>query len=262
MSYISQYIDTINKKSQKAFTAFLTTGFPEKKKFIDTACGILDAGADLFELGIPFSDPVADGPVIQKASHSALTSGINLNDVFESAEKIKSKTNKPVILMGYSNPIYKYGIKNFANRAIDSGVDGLIIPDIPLEEYNSFVNSDLSKLDLILLTTPASADDRISEIDQKSNGFVYCVSVNGTTGGQDIFTPDTIKNIERTYNTIKKNKMLVGFGVSSPKDIKKIKHTCDGVIVASSIMRKMMEENYSIDEVLNFVSELSNACKN
>lgn len=262
MSYISQYIHSLNIKNRKAFTAFLTNGYPNKEKFVDTAVGILDAGADLFELGIPFSDPIADGSVIQKASHQSLQNGSNMEDVFESSYQIKKRTDKPVILMGYSNPIYKYGINKFSLKAKDSGVDGVIIPDIPIEEYNSFVNSNLKELDVILLATPTSTDARILEIDKKSNGFVYCVSVKGTTGGENIFSDEVLENIDRTYRLINKNKMMVGFGISTPEDIKKIKNNCDGIIVASAIMRKMQKDNYSLDEIFNFVSDMSDACNN
>lgn len=262
MSYISQYIHSVNLNNRKALTAFLTAGYPDKNNFVDIAAGILDAGADLFELGIPFSDPIADGPVIQKSSHEALQNGITMDDVFTYAEQIKKRTNKPLILMGYSNPIFKYGISAFSKKAKDSGVDGVIVPDIPLEEYSSFVNSNLQSLDTILLTTPLSTDERIYEIDKKSKGFVYCVSVKGTTGGQNVFTEDTIDNIKRTYNKIKNNKMMVGFGISSAEDISKIKNHCDGVIVASSIIRKMQNTNYKLDEIFSYVDRLSQACNN
>lgn len=261
MSYISQYIEKINLNNKKALTIFLTTGFPDKNKFIETACSLLDAGADIFELGIPFSDPIADGPVIQKASDQALKNNINMNDVFEAAEKIKFRTNKPVILMGYSNPIYNYGITNFVNQAKNSGVDGVIIPDIPLEEHNTFFTEKFNGLDSILLTTPTSSTERISEIDSKSNGFVYCVSVKGTTGGTNVFNEEVIDNIKRTYKNVNKNKMMVGFGISSSEDINKIKNHCDGVIVASSIMKKMQQEDYKLENIQKFVNELSAACE-
>ncbi|MFA8343293.1 MAG: tryptophan synthase subunit alpha [Rhodothermaceae bacterium] len=260
MSYISQYIQSINSSDRKIFTTFLTTGFPEKEKFVETAVEILNAGADIFELGIPFSDPVADGSVIQSASQQVLANNVTINDVFDSAYKIKKTTNKPLILMGYANPLFNYGTKEFFRRAAESGVDGVIIPDIPLEEYNTFFPSDSNGIDKILLTTPATKSERIKEVDQKSEGFVYCVSVKGTTGGKNVFLDEVVQNVKNTYKQISRNKMLVGFGINSPQDIKKIKEHCDGVIVASAIMRMMQKENYKIDEVLNFVSELSAAC--
>lgn len=260
MSYIAQYINSLNSNNRKVLTTFLTAGFPDKEKFTDTAVEMLDSGSDIFELGIPFSDPIADGPVIQKTSFSALQNNVNMEDVFEASYKIKKQSSKPLILMGYSNPILKYGTKLFCEKAKDSGVDGVIIPDIPLEEHNSFFSSAFSVLDKILLTTPVSGEERIKEIDRKSQGFLYCVSVKGTTGGENVFTKEVVENIERTYKYVNKNKMLVGFGISSPNDIEKIKTTCDGVIVASSIMKIMQKENYKIDEVLEFVSSLSKAC--
>lgn len=259
MSYISQYIQKINSQNRKVFTAFMTAGFPDKKQCLDYSIDILNAGADMFELGIPFSDPIADGPTIQAASHRALKNGTTMHDVFTLAEKIKTKTGKPLLLMGYANPIHKFGIGEFARQAVESGVDGLIIPDIPLEEFNSFINSDLNMLDVVLLTTPASSEKRIEEVDRKSSGFVYCVSVNGTTGQEGIFTQEVVANIDRTYKTITRNKMMVGFGISSASDVKKIKSSCDGVIVASSIIKKI-NAGYDRKKIINYVEELSNAC--
>lgn len=261
MSYISQNIQKINNQNRKVFTAFMTAGYPDKNRCLEYSLDILNSGADIFELGIPFSDPIADGPTIQAASLQALKNNINMEDVFELAEKIKAGSGKPLLLMGYANPIFKYGINRFAARVKDSGVDGLIIPDIPLEEYGSFVTSDLEDLDIVLLTTPSSSDERIIEIDRKSKGFVYCVSINGTTGKEGIFTPEVVKNITRTYNKISKNKMMVGFGISSPEDIFKIKNSCDGVIVASSII-KMISSGVSKMEILKYTESLSEACNN
>ncbi len=260
MNIIRKKIEERNKLNQKALTLFLTGGFPNKNNFVDFALDLIDTGADLFELGIPFSDPIADGTTIQKTSKIALDNGTTIFDVFEYSRKISAKSNIPIILMGYSNPIYKIGLQNFVDRAIEAGVKGLIVPDVPFDEYNDFFNVDLKELNIILLTTPASNKDRIREIDNNSNGFVYCVSINGTTGKENIFNNQTIKSIEKNYNLIKKNKMQVGFGISSRSDIKKIKHTCDGIIVASSVLKKMLSEKTKINEVLNFAGSLAEEC--
>ena len=270
MSYISEYIDQLNKKNRKALSIFLTAGFPEKNNFIDLTKNVLDAGADIIELGIPFSDPLADGPVIQASSKIALDNGVNLKDVFAFSEAIIAYSNKPIILMGYANPIRKYGIKNFFKDAINSGVKGLIVPDVPLEEYDSFfsyseIQKNLNqnhklKLDVILLTTPTSSDERIQEIDTKSDGFVYCVSVIGTTGMKNDFSISTKDNLRRTHSLLKKNKMMIGFGISKPEDVINFSPYCDGVIVGSRIIKSLLDRDKP-EDTFNIISGLSAACE-
>lgn len=260
MINISEYIQKINNEKRKALSIFLTAGFPTKKAYIEIAKNVLESGADILEIGIPFSDPLADGPVIQASSQIAIEKGISLNDVFETCNELKNFTNKPLILMGYANPIIKHGIKNFCGDAINSGISGLIVPDIPLEEYDSFYTEEFSQLQKILLTTPTSSNERIKKIDEKSEGFVYCVSVTGTTGVRNNFDESTFKNLERTYSTIKKNKMMIGFGISNAENVKSFIPYCDGVIVGSAVI-KMILNKKEMKEINSFISSLSNACK-
>lgn len=292
MSYISNYIDTLNKNNRKALSIFLTAGFPNKTNFVDLAKSVLDSGADMIELGIPFSDPLADGPVIQATSKLALDAGVTSKDVLGYAEQISKHSNKPIVLMGYANPIKKYGIENFLRDAANAGVKGLIVPDVPLEEYNSFFHSEEplqptnaegiplgespnimsnailhpaqsvlqnDKLDLILLTTPTSSEERIRQIDKKSSGFVYCVSITGTTGVKDSFDDSTTDNLKRTYSLIKKNKMFIGFGISKPEDVKRFSPFCDGVIVGSRVMKSLLNGE-DRKETLKIIEQLREAC--
>lgn len=259
MIRISEHIEIINAAERKALSIFLTAGYPDKSTFVELALAVLESGADLLEIGIPFSDPLADGPVIQAASQTTLEKGVTLKTVFELCEKIKSKTDKPLILMGYANPILKYGSDNFINDSINSGVAGIIVPDVPLEEYDSFYNSSYSQLEKILLTTPTSNNERIKSIDSKSEGFVYCVSVTGTTGAREKFDSSVLKNIERTYSIITKNKMLIGFGISTPENINSFKPYCDGVIVGSALIKKIAAGASNI-ELSSYINSLSDAC--
>lgn len=260
MSYIKDYIEKLNEKNRKALSIFLTSGFPTKNSFVDLAKQVLDSGADMIELGIPFSDPLADGPIIQASSKIALDNGIKPKDVLSFSEAITSGTEKPVILMGYANPIRKYGVENFLRDANNSGVKGLIVPDVPLEEYDFFFENGTGNLDVILLTTPTSNEERIKEIDEKSSGFVYCVSITGTTGVKEKFSHEVINNISRTRSIIKKNKMMIGFGVSKPEDVKTFSPYCDGVIVGSAVIKSLLNnENY--DATLKLISQLSQACE-
>lgn len=260
MKKIANHIQRINDSGNKALSIFLTAGFPSKEKFVDLAMNVLDSGADMLEIGIPFSDPLADGPVIQTSSQAALENGVTLKDVFGYCEKINAKTDKPIILMGYANPILKYGAKNFCIDAKSSGAAGLIVPDVPLEEYESFYTDDYKNFEKIMLTTPTSSNERIKEIDRRSEGFVYCVSVTGTTGIKNNFDKNVLKNLERTYSIINKNKMLIGFGISNAVDIKTFAPYCDGVIVGSAVIKKINEAK-NISEIGDFVKTLSAACK-
>lgn len=260
MSSINKYLDNLNKRNRKALSIFLTAGFPDKNVFVDLAKSVLDSGADLLELGIPFSDPLADGPVIQAASKLALDSGVNIADIFNYSEQISKYSDKPIILMGYANPIKKYGTVNFFNDAFNSGVKGLIVPDVPLEEYDSFFNAKKKYLDVILLTTPTSSEDRIRKIDAISSGFVYCVSITGTTGIINSFDDSVTANLKRTYSILEKNKMLIGFGISKPEDVKSFTPFCDGVVVGSRIMKSLLYKEERI-ETLKIIEQLSLACE-
>jgi tryptophan synthase alpha chain len=263
LSKLSEHIQTINNKNEKALSIFLTSGFPDKNNFVELALSVFNAGADLMELGIPFSDPLADGPIIQHSSQTALNNGVNIKTVLHFTDKIKAKINKPIVLMGYANPILNYGMDKFFIDAKNSGADGLIVPDIPVEEYESFFQNEQDGLDVILLTTPTSSNERIIAIDKKSSGFVYCVSVTGTTGIRKSFEDETISSLKRTYSLIKKNKMLVGFGISNPKNIIEISPYCDGIIIGSAIIKKIMEDNSpSYKRTLEFINELKSACIN
>ena len=263
MPEIKSYIENLNLVKRKALSVFLTAGYPDKKEFLPLAIDILDSGADILELGIPFSDPIADGPVIQASSQAALEKGITIENTFEYARSIRSKSDKPVILMGYSNPLLSYGLSQFISDAKNSGVDGLIIPDVPAEEYSEFWECDLRGLDVILLTTPTSDAGRIKEIDALSSGFVYCVSVTGTTGIRKTFNTAVIDNIERTYQLIENNKMLIGFGISTPQNILDFSPHCDGVIVGSAVVKSIIMDQKNGDNfnsTLTLIQDLSTAC--
>lgn len=258
---IAQTIDNINKTGKKALSVFLTAGFPNADNFTKLVVDVYNSGADIVELGIPFSDPLADGPVIQKASDKALSNGMNIGKVIDMANEIKSEIDKPLLLMGYANPIQRYGKKKFAEKAFDAGVDGLIIPDIPIEEYDGFFGEQFNKFEIVNLTTPASSESRIKSIDKKSRGFVYCVSVTGTTGVRNDFKEDVYNNLKRTYSLITHNKMMIGFGISKPSDIKAFWNVSDGFIIGSAVIRSLEENGKNYEPTLEFVRTLSEACK-
>ena len=259
MSIIENYIAEKNKKNEKVLSIFLTAGFPDKNKFTGLALKILNAGADMLEIGFPFSDPLADGPTIQYSSKAALENGINLVKTFEYAQEIRKETDKPLIMMGYANPVLSYGIKNFASDAQASGVNGVIIPDVPIEEYDYFFDGLFGGLDTILLITPTTNGERIKAIDEKGKGFIYCVSISGTTGTSYKSTDETIQFLKSAYSSVKKNKMLVGFGISNADDAKKFAPYCDGVIVGSAIIKSLRNDTPSFGNTVELVRSLK-AC--
>jgi tryptophan synthase alpha chain len=244
MSFISDYINKKNKSGEKILSIFLTAGFPDKDNFVQLAIDVLDAGADMLEIGFPFSDPLADGPVIQYSSQCALENGITLDKVFDYVKNIRSKTEKPIILMGYANPLLNYGKERFVKSCTSSGVNGTIIPDVPIDEYNDFFNDTFDELDVILLATPTTSDERLKKIDELSRGFLYYVSMTGTTGKQVNHSEDILSPIKKASSVINKNKMLIGFGISSPGDVKTFSPYCSGVIVGSAIIKSLMNDDY------------------
>ncbi len=256
MSLISNYISEKNNVKEKILSVFLTAGFPDKNNFVELAIDILEAGADMLEIGFPFSDPLADGPIIQHSSQIAINNGMNLHNVLLILKEIRKNTNKPLILMGYANPILSYGKSKFAKDAIAAGANGIIIPDIPIEEYDGFFDSYFNSLDKILLITPTTKKERIKKIDKMSNGFVYCVSVSGTTGSSNNKVDGTINFLNEAYSLVTNNKMLIGFGISGRDDIKTYSPYCDGVIVGSAVIKSLMDDSTGFRKTLNFISDL------
>jgi len=254
MSFIEEYISKKNSSNEKVLSIFLTSGFPCKNNFTELAAKILEAGADMLEIGFPFSDPLADGPIIQHSSKIALDNGVNLKTTFDFIKTIRRQTKKPLIMMGYANPVLSYGIKKFADDAQAAGVNGVIIPDIPIEEYDNFFDDNFNGLDKILLITPTTPDDRIKLIDEKSRGFVYCVSVSGTTGFYHKDKSGSIDFIKKTCSLVKRNKTLVGFGISNENDAKVFAPYCDGVIVGSAVIKSLMKDDEDYRHTLNLVS--------
>lgn len=260
MSKISKHIESLNKNDRKALSIFLSAGYPNKDSFLDAAKAVIDSGADLLEIGVPFGDSLADGPVIQSSFIDALKEGVTLKDTLEYIERIKNYRDLPVLLMSSANPVSKYGKEKFVSDAENAGVDGLILPDIPLEEHKEFYNSSFDKFDKILLTTPTSSEERIKEIDMLSSGFVYCVSVVGTTGARDKFDKEVFRNLERTYSQVIRNKMLIGFGIKNGESVRTFAPYCDGVIVGSAVVKSLGDDDKSFTKTSELIKDLSDAC--
>ena len=220
----------------KAFIPFITCGDPSLEVTEQLVYAMEEAGADLIELGIPFSDPTAEGPVIQEANVRALSGGVTTDKVFDMVAKIRQKTAIPMVFMTYANVVFSYGTEHFIKKAAEVGMDGLILPDVPFEEKEEF--DTVCKqygLDLISLIAPTS-HERITQIAKEANGFVYCVSSLGVTGTRTQITTD-IGGMVKLVKAVKDIPCAVGFGISTPEQAKKMAAQSDGAIVGSAIVK-------------------------
>ena len=220
----------------KAFIPFITCGDPSLEITEQLVYAMEAAGADIIELGIPFSDPTAEGPVIQEANVRALSGGVTTDKIFDMVIKIREKSNSPMVFMTYANIVFSYGTEHFVQKAAEIGMDGLILPDVPFEEKEEFdVVCKKYGLDLISLIAPTS-HERISQIAGEANGFVYCVSSLGVTGTRTTITTD-IGAMVKLVKAAKDIPCAVGFGISTPEQAKKMAAQSDGAIVGSAIVK-------------------------
>jgi tryptophan synthase alpha chain len=234
ISGLSQTFKQCKNNGRTALIPYLTSGYPSNDIFVELMQTVSSAGADMIEVGIPFSDPMADGETIQKTSQVALDNGVNIDSTFDSLSKLKSFAT-PIILMSYYNPIYRYGIVRFLKAARELGVKGLIIPDmIPEEGAEIEFMTKKQGIDLIFLLAPTSNDDRINLIINRSRGFVYLVSVAGVTGVRRKL-PTYIPNWIRRIKALSKLPVCVGFGISNSRQVSAIGRYADGVIVGSAL---------------------------
>ena len=245
----------------KAFIPFVTCGDPSLDVTEKIVNAMVEAGADLIELGIPFSDPTAEGPVIQGANLRALSGGVTTDKVFDMVEKIRKNTDVPMVFMTYANVVFSYGTERFCKRAQEVGMDGLILPDVPYEEKEEFAEvADKYGLDLISLIAPTS-HERIATIAKDAEGFVYCVSSLGVTGMRSQITTD-IGAMVKLVKAQKDIPCAVGFGISTPEQAKKMAVQADGVIVGSAIVK--LCESYGADcvpYIKEYVKSMKDAIK-
>jgi tryptophan synthase alpha chain len=237
MSRIGDTFKTLKKKGRKAFIPYIMSGDPSLDATKKLAAELEAAGADIIELGVPFSDPLADGPAIQRASERALAQGVTLRKVFTLVEEIRQVSQVPLILMTYYNPVFKYGIEEFAKEALRVGVDGIIIPDLIPDEADDFLaHTRQYNLDTIFLLAPTSTEERIRKVIRSSTGFIYYVSITGTTGAK-LLMDDAMKTTLTNIRAMTPKPVAVGFGVSGPEDARAVASIADGVIVGSAIVR-------------------------
>jgi len=225
-------------KKQHILSIFFTAGYPTPEGTRQTILDLAAAGADLVEVGIPFSDPLADGPTIQASSHAALEKGMSLEKLFAQLEGIRAETQLPLVLMGYLNPVLQYGMERFCEKCAEVGVDGVILPDLPLAFYQKNYAALFAKHDLcpVFLVTPQTSDERIHELDGASRGFLYAVSTASTTGGAGGFSEAQVAYFQRIAKLKLKNPVLVGFGISDKKAFDTVCQYLNGGIVGSAFI--------------------------
>jgi len=246
----------LKKENQKALITYVTAGLPSLEKTIELIIAQEEAGVDVIEIGVPFSDPVADGPVIQDASFRSIQNGTNLRKTFDAIETARKSSNVPIVFMMYYNTISYYGLDEFAAKCATVGVDGLIIPDLPFEEQG-YLQEALAKVEdapiLIQLVAPVSKQ-RIPMILENARGFVYCVSQMGVTGKGTVFHKD-IKEYLANVKSIAKIPIMMGFGIKTAADVLPLKDEIDGAIVGSAFIRLLEANDFDVNVAKEYVSK-------
>ena len=248
-------LDSVFEPAGKALIAYVTVGYPSIEATLRVVPLLASSGCDIIELGIPFSDPLADGATIQLASFNALKKGVSPKLCLEVAGKLRQMVDTPLVFMTYFNPVLSYGLEEFCRDCTNSGIDGLIVPDLPPEEGTAFeAISRWQNLDLIYLLAPTSTDQRIRCVAGRSRGFIYLVSVTGVTGAREDL-PAELEAFVTRVRRFSRQPLCVGFGISTPEQARQVAGMADGVIVGSRILQ-LMEADRSMAQVQDFISKL------
>jgi len=252
------------RESRAAFIPYITAGDPNLEATVELVRGLARAGADVIELGVPFSDPIADGPTNQRAAERALASGTTLGGVLATVEVLRQDLEIPIVLFTYANPVVRYDIGRFAEDAAAAGIDGVLFTDVPAEEIAPFEEQlGESGLDLIMLVTPTSDRRRMKAAARLGGGFLYLVSRTGVTGAREDLDAELAGNV-RTARKASKLPVAVGFGISSPEQVGRVAALADGVVVGSAIVSRigaLGDCDELVDEIETFARSLSDACK-
>jgi tryptophan synthase alpha chain len=248
------------QKKQNILSLFTTAGYPKLNDTVPIVTELAHSGVDMIEIGMPFTDPLADGPVIQQSSHVALENGMSIKVMFEQLKGIRDNVQVPLILMGYLNPVMQFGIENFLKKCVETGIDGVILPDLPLREYQEEYQSLFEKYGIrnIFLITPQSTEERIRKIDECSNGFIYMVSSSSTTGAKSNIEAYQLDYFKRITAMKLKNPCIIGFGISSRETFTKACQYSNGAIIASAFIRDILSKDDWKDNINTFVKSIRN----
>ena len=254
MSRINKLFENLKNKNEKALVGFVSAGDPDYSKSLEIVKTMCASGLDILELGIPFSDPTADGPLIQRSSTRALKKGITLAKVLEMTKKIRKNFDLPIILFSYYNPIHAYGVEKFYKDACDAGADGVLVVDLPPEESSEMTScwrdNDFSLIRLVAPTTPVN---RMKKIADSGSGFIYLVSKTGVTGSGGIDTTDVTKHAD-SLRDVTSLPICVGFGISTTDHVKSIAKIADAVVIGSAF-EKIIEDNINNSELVSIIGE-------
>ncbi len=261
MSRLQQTFADARAEGRTALICYLMAGVPSIEEFVNMAMACFEGGADVLEIGVPFSDPLADGPVIQRAALRALENGVTPPMVLEMIKELRKRTDRPLVLMGYYNPIFRMGEEGFVNACLEAGADGLIVPDLPLHESVSLrhICREMG-LDLVQLSTPLTPDDRNRELARATSGFLYMVTRTGVTGKGSAVAEDLQRMIKRTRSIDGDVPLAAGFGISSPEQVVAARAMgVDGVIVGSALVTLTLND-VSVDALRDEVRRLASVC--
>jgi len=245
-------------KNQQILSIYFTAGFPNLEDTITIIQNLEKSGVDFIEVGLPYSDPLADGPTIQKSSHEALQNGINLDIVFEQLISIKSTNKTPLVLMGYLNQMLKYGEHKFCKKVVECGIDTVILPDLPMVEFENHYKElfDSYGITNVFLITPQTTEDRIKKIDEYTESFIYMVASSSITGAKGEISQQQIDYFDRIKQMNLKNNLVIGFGISDNKTYSKACEYANGAIIGSAFIN-FLEQN-SVAKIDEFVSSIKN----
>lgn len=260
MSKIKGTFEGLKSKNQSALITYTTYGYPTIEKSDKILALKAEAGVDIIEVGIPYSDPLADGPVIQRASSKALENGVTLDVIFTGIKKFRENYDTPLVLMGYFNAVRAYGFEKFIDQCKAVDIDGAIIPDLPLEERTTLKDLfDEEKMDLITMVAPTSLE-RVEALSKDTSGFIYCVSSLGVTGSE-MAGSDRLNTTIDKIRSITETPMALGFGIKRPETIENFKGKFDGYIIGSEVIRKIEEdENGEFKALISYLKDVKGAC--
>jgi tryptophan synthase alpha chain len=248
----------LKHKKRNILSIFFTAGYPELNDTLSIIRELDNSGVDMIEIGIPFSDPVADGPIIQRSSEKALINGMSVNYLFDQLKHVRQVTDLPLLLMGYINPVFKFGMEKFLQKCRETGIDGTIIPDLPVEEYRKSFEDQFEKNNIlnIFLISPQTPDERIIYLDNIAKGFLYVLSTASTTGAKNTFDNSQLNYFKKLNDLNLKTSRLTGFGISNKETFDQACKYSDGAIIGSAFIKAIEKKGAFSDNISDFVGTI------
>ncbi|WP_439474047.1 tryptophan synthase subunit alpha [Algoriphagus formosus] len=247
-----------NNKQERVLSIYFTAGFPHLEDTIPVMEAIQAGGADIIEIGVPYSDPIADGPTIQDSNKIALENGMSMKKLFEQLKGFRAKIHIPVVLMGYLNPIIQFGMENFCKKCKEVGIDGLIVPDLPMQQYLDEFKSLFEEYGLVntFLISPQTSEKRIREIDENTDGFIYMVSSHSITGAKSGISEEQITYFKRVQEMNLKNPRLIGFGISDAETFTTASSYSHGAIIGSAFIKTVKDSKNLSEDIKNYLQSV------